>query len=373
MWGAARIQRKEEWGEGMETAIIWIMACAALLGGADRMLGNRLRLGEKFEQGFQLLGPTALSMAGILCLVPLISRFLRRFAAPLCVAAGVDPAMLAGLIAIDMGGQPLAMELARDPAVGRFSGIVVAAILGCTLSFTIPVSMGALDEGARPSFSRGVLFGLVSLPVALAVGGALCGLPLGALIRQSLPVLLISLLVLLGLWRRPAMMVRGFSLLARGISMLSTLGLTLGAFSYMTGRALIPGLAPLEEGMSIVAGIGIVMLGSLPAAELLQRALRRPLEWLGARTGMNRASVAALLVGAVSVMPAVAMFRDMDERGRVVNAAALVCSGSALAAHLGYAAKADPGMLVPLLAAKFAGAVAGALIALAATARRAER
>ena len=38
----------------------------ALGGGADRLLGNRFGLGEKFEEGFRLMGPIALSMVGII-------------------------------------------------------------------------------------------------------------------------------------------------------------------------------------------------------------------------------------------------------------------------------------------------------------------
>ena len=50
----------------MERIIMIVMAAGALLGGLDRMLGNRLGLGGKFEEGFRLLGPVALAQAGIL-------------------------------------------------------------------------------------------------------------------------------------------------------------------------------------------------------------------------------------------------------------------------------------------------------------------
>lgn len=354
----------------MERAIMWILACGALLGGLDRILGNRLHLGEKFEQGFLLLGPTALSMAGILCLVPLLARLLSACVAPLFAPLGIDPAVFAGFLAVDMGGYPLAVGAAADPAVGRFAGVVLASTLGCTVSFTIPVGMSALRTEDRPAFSRGALFGLAGLPAALVVGGLICGLTFKQLIVQSLPVLLLAALVILGLWKWTAGMIRGFSIFARCIQILSTAGLMLGAFEFMTGRALLPGLAPLEDGMAVVASIGVAMLGSLPAAELLQRALRRPLQWLSGRTGMNSASIAALLAGAVSVLPAIAMMRDMDARGKVVNAAFMVCAASALAAHLGFVAGVDAGMVPALLASKFAGGAAGALIALFATRSR---
>ena len=52
----------------MNQIIMWIMAVGAVLGGVDRIAGNRFGLGKRFEEGFTLLGPTALSMSGIICL-----------------------------------------------------------------------------------------------------------------------------------------------------------------------------------------------------------------------------------------------------------------------------------------------------------------
>ena len=57
----------------MDQIILYAMAFGAALGGLDQILGNRLGLGRAFENGFQLLGPVALSMAGIICLAPLLS------------------------------------------------------------------------------------------------------------------------------------------------------------------------------------------------------------------------------------------------------------------------------------------------------------
>lgn len=351
----------------MDKIIMWIMACGALLGGIDRILGNRFGLGKKFEEGFYLLGPTALSMAGILCLVPLLARMLSGPAAALCEPLGIDPAMLGGILAVDMGGYQLAHELAIDPKVANFAGITVAAILGCTITFTIPIGMGMLNNDERTDFAQGILFGLIGIPAALISGGLLCGMGILYTLRQSLPVLILSALVLLGIWKNTRLMIRAFSVVARGISILTTLGLMLGAFEYMTGTAIIPGLAPVEDAMTVVGSIGVVMLGSLPVTELLKRALQRPLSWFGSKTGMNNTSAAGLLIGMVSVLPAIAMIKDMDKRGRIVNAAFVVCAASALAAQLGFVAGVNADLLPVLLASKFSGGICGALIALVAT------
>ena len=353
----------------MQRAIMLVMAAGAVIGGIDRLLGNRFRLGERFEEGFMLLGPTALSMAGILCLAPLLSGLLGASVARLYRLIGLDPAMLAGILAIDMGGYPMAVSLAESEAVGRYAGIVVAAIFGCTLTFTIPVGMGILGGEEKQCFARGILFGLSAMPVSLWLGGVLCGVGPLETLRQLLPVILLSALLIFGLLRWPERTQRLFHGFSEGLKALITVGLILGAVQYMTGFALIPDLMPLEEAMATVSAIGIVLLGSLPTAELLMRLLKRPLDALGGRLGLGRAGMAGLLVGTVSLMPMLALMKEMNRRGRVVNAAAAVCSTSALAAHLGYTASQAPGMLMPLLAAKLVGGLIGAAVALAVSKR----
>ena len=270
--------------------------------------------------------------------------------------------MLGGIIAIDMGDFQLAVELAADPKVASYAGILVAATLGCTVTFTIPVGMGMVPEKDRPLFARGILFGLILLPVSLFLGGLLIGLmPLNT-IRQSLPVFLACLALALGIAKWPDQLVGGFLHFSNAIRLISTLGLIFGAFAYMTGVSLPFPMTPLEEAMKTVSSIGIVMLGSLPMAELLQRILKVPLAWLGKKTGMNSASMTGLLLGGVSVVPAIALIRDMDRRGKIVNAF-LVSAASALAAHLGFTFGIQKEMVVPLLAVKFVGGILGGVTA----------
>ena len=148
------------------------------------------------------------------------------------------------------------------------------------------------------------------------------------------------------------------------IRLLTTIGLIAGAFCYMTGFSLLPDLAPLEDAMAVVSSIGIVLLGSLPTAELLQRVLKKPLSFIGRKTGMNDSSAAGLLMGIVSPVPAITMMEKMDERGKIVNAAFLVSAASTIAAHMGFTFGTDPDFVVPLLVAKLAGGIAAVCAAL---------
>jgi len=75
----------------MNQVIMYCITLGALLGGVDRILGNRFGFGKQFEQGFLLLGPMALSMAGITCLAPLLADFSMSFLAPALGLLGIDP------------------------------------------------------------------------------------------------------------------------------------------------------------------------------------------------------------------------------------------------------------------------------------------
>lgn len=299
--------------------MLWLLAAEALIGGIDRLLGNRLGLGERFEEGFRLLGPTALSMAGILCLSPLIVRVLSLTLSPLWQRIGLDPGMLGGFIPIDMGGYQAAVDLASDPTIGLYAGILVSATTGCTLAFTIPMGMGLLSPEDTNAFSRGILIGLIPMPAAQILGGLAGGMQFLPLLKESIPILLFSAALMLCLHFAPEKSLKVFGGFAKFLRALSLIGLTLGAVQYIGNIKLLPSLMPLEEAMQVVASIGIVMLGSLPAAELLRRGLSRPFSALGRKLHMDDRSFAALLVGFVSATPAISMIKNISHSGKVSN------------------------------------------------------
>ena len=355
----------------MERILLWLLAAGALIGGIDCLFGNRLGLGERFEEGFRLLGPTALSMAGILCLSPLIVRVLSLTLSPLWQRIGLDPGMLGGFIPIDMGGYQAAVDLASDPTIGLYAGILVSATTGCTLAFTIPMGMGLLSLEDTSAFSRGILIGLIPMPAAQILGGLAGGMQFLSLLKESIPILLFSAALMLCLHFAPQKSLKVFGGFAKFLRALSLIGLTLGAVQYIGNIKLLPSLMPLEEAMQVVASIGIVMLGSLPAAELLRRSLSRPFSALGRKLHMDDRSFAALLVGFVSATPAISMIKGMDPRGKVMNAAFLVCGASALASHLGFTVAVERSLIFPLLITKLTGGLMGAALALLLTRRSA--
>lgn len=348
----------------MNQILMAIMAAGVILGGMDRLLGNRFGYGEKFEEGFRLLGPTALSMAGMICLAPVLANVLGKAIIPFYQAIGVDPSMFGSVLAIDMGGYQLAKELAIDSSIGSYAGIVVSAIFGCTLVFTVPVGMGMIKEEDQTLFAKGIMLGLAAMPAGLIAGGLFSGLSLLQCLHQNLPVFVAALLLLLGLWKLPDKMIKGFCVLANGIRVLVTVGLMLAAVEFLCGWNPIPGMTPIEDAMSVVSSIGVVLLGSLPAAELLRRLLKKPFTLLGERLGIKPLGFIGMLIGLVSPLPVLSMYQDMDEKGKVTVGAFLVSGTSLLAAHMGFVISTEPAMLPALICGKLSGAIAAAVLAM---------
>ena len=206
--------------------------------------------------------------------------------------------------------------------------------------------------------------GLAAMPVGLIIGGLVCGLSLDTCLWQNIPIFALSLLLLVGLWKIPHQMVKGFCAAAEGIKCVITVGLVLAAAETLTGWNPVPGMAPIGEALSVVGSVGVVMLGSLPMAELLCRALERPFRWLGGKLGMNAQSMTGMLVGLVTALPALSSYDKMDKRGKVTAGAFLVSGTSLLAAHLGFVVSTEPDLLGALIAAKLSGAMAAATLAI---------
>ena len=347
--------------------LLIFLALGAGLGGLDLMLGNRLGLGAQFEKGIHMLGPLALSMAGIICLAPVLTKVLGPVVVPVCQFLHMDPGIFGSILAIDTGGYQLSVELAKDPQFGLFSGIILSSIFGCTLVFTIPVGLGFLPESDRSWFIRGILIGLTTMPFSIILAGILLGLPLGTLLWNCLPILLLSLILGIGVTKAPDAMMVVFQKFANLIRIIAIFGLTVAAVSHLSGIRILPGLLPLEESMQTISSICIVMLGSMPLAEVIQRIMHRPFQAISAKTGLNGASTTALLLGFVTATPALAMLPQMNRRGQVVISAAFVSCICLFGAHFAFANALCPEMVPTQLAAKALGGILAAILAMAAT------
>jgi len=344
--------------------IMWVMAIGILIGGIDRIIGNKFGLGEKLEEGFNAMGPLALGMVGIVTLAPVISKVLGPVIIPMFGLVGADPAMFGSILANDMGGYPLAMELAQNEQAGLLSGLIVASMLGCTIVFSIPVGLGLIEHEDQPFFAKGLLIGLITIPVGSIIGGLIAGFDLSMILVNSIPVIILSLLLAIGLKFIPEKMIKGSIWFGKFILVVITVGLAAAAFEFITGVVIIPGMAPIMEGMEIIATIGIVLLGTFPVLSILVKVLDKPLNAVGKKIGLDSTSAAGLVFTLANSIPVYKMMKDMNNRGKVVNTAWLVPATAALGDHLGFTAGVKPDMITPVVLAKLAAGVIAVALAL---------
>lgn len=339
-----------------------IYVCLAL-GALDHLTGDRLHLGGKFHEGLMAMGPLALSMAGIMALVPLISSFVAPAVVPFFDFIGADPSLFAGiLLPIDMGGYSMALDLAQDSQLGLLSGCVLSTMMGCTLVFNIPVGLGLISKDDVQPFSLGMLCGFVTIPLGFFAAGLVMGIDLALLVRNTVPIAVVSALLMVGIAKAPRAMVRGFTVFGRIVAALSVVGLVLGASTQLLGVPLVSQMAPLDEGLLTVARIGVTLAGAYVLVELLSRLLRRPLSAVGAKLGIGSGATLGVLACLAHAIPMYQGLKGFSERGKVVACAFSVSGSYMLASNLAFLAGVQPQMMAPMLVAKLvAGTTALAL------------
>ena len=348
--------------------IIIIMAVFLAIGGLDRIFGNHLKLGEAFEKGIRTTGEMMLSMIGVIVLAPVLASVLKPVMVPVYGFLGADAAMFAGtLLAPDMGGAPLAYSLAANSDAARLGGIIAASMLGGTVAFTIPVVMGMFDGEDRALSAKGLLYGVVTIPIGIIVGGLVAGFNIVMVLLNTVPIAIISLLIALGLWKAERFLVKGFVIFGKIIIAVATIGIVAAGVESMTGITLIKGLDSLSEAFIVVGQIGIVLAGAFPLIAVINLLLKKPMEKAGSLLKINATSISGLMTSLVNSLIMFGMVKDMDKRGKVINMAFAVSAAFVFGDHLAFTAGFDAPMIGAMIAGKLAAGITAVALAIVAT------
>lgn len=349
---------------GINEIIIYIMVLFMVIGAIDKCIGNKFGYGEKFEEGIMAMGALALAMVGVISLAPVLAKILRPIISPAYTMLGADPAMFATtLLANDMGGYPLAMELALSPEAGKFAGLILGAMMGPTIVFTIPVALGIIEKEDRPYLAKGILAGMITIPIGCLAGGLTAGFPLELVISNILPIIIFSALISIGLWKIPEKMTNGFTIFGKGVVIVITIGLAASIIETLTGIVIIPGMAPITDGIEIVGSIAITLAGAFPLVLFLTKVLNKPLTKLGESLGMNEKAAAGLVATLANNIPMFGLMKEMDKKGKIINVAFAVSAAFVFGDHLGFTAGVDSQMIFPMVVGKLVGGITAVILA----------
>lgn len=351
--------------------IIDIMVVFMVIGGIDRILGNRLNLGSQFLEGFQSFAPLALGMIGFYCLAPVVAKALSPVVVPMYMSIGADPSMFApSFLAGSMGGYPIAQEMALTKEAAQFSGILLSSTMGTTIAFSIPVSFAMINPKNHHWLATGILCGIVTIPIGCFIGGVVAGFEFSMLLYNLVPIIILSTLIAVGLAFIPNKMIAGFNVFGRLMIAFGTIGIMAAIIEAQSGIALIPGMLPISDGISIVGSIVIVLAGAYPMVTVILKVFSKPMKAFGKILGINEVAAGGLITSFANSLPMLAHVDEMDAIGKTANFAFMVSGAFVLGDHLGFVAGVDKAMMVPMICTKLSGGILAIFLAIITAKRR---
>lgn len=339
---------------------IVLLLLFALLGAVDKILGGRWGLGESFDEGLSRMGSLCLSMMGIYCIGIMAIRSSASFWQEAQQWLPFDPSLLIGaVLAPDMGGYAIAKEIAANPELAVFSGVLVSSTLGGALSFLIPIFLGSLPSREIPTVMEGLVRGVIVLPLALCVGVALLGLPLGESLRCLWPICLLCLLLFLCLRFLPRGTTRALSAFGEAIRVLSVVLFCIAvAAVFFPQWGLVDG-SLIYEILEIVFRIAVAVSGSSVLSALILRRAKKPMAFLAGKLGVNEYAVVGLALSLASSVAMLPLFEKMDRRGKLMNAAFSVSAAFVMGGQLVFIASVEtPHVTTIYMLTKIIGGIA---------------
>ena len=368
-------------GFSFNSAILIGMMVFCIIGGVDKVRGNRHGYGEKFDEAFAALKPLALTMFGVITLVPILTLLLEPIITPVYTFFGASPAMFAGTVfPVDSGAYPLAMQLAEgDAAIGGFSGVVLGSTLGCLFIGTIPICLSMLDKRDYDCLAMAVLIAIITIPLGAIAAGLVMNLgpyrmSIGRILINLIPAIIVSVLVALGLALRPRQVMRGFCALGRGMQVVLNMCIVISAVQAITGlripvlRLMVEpgpdgGNSPLVDSFIIVGNIALVLAGAFPMVLWLSRVFKKPIERLSGALGMNEAGGAGLIASLASIFPALDLVPRMNKKGKLLVLTFCISGSFVFGDHPGFTAGVDQAMVLPLIVSKLGAGISALVLA----------
>lgn len=365
----------------VNTVIMIIMMIFCIVGGIDKIRGNKHGYGEKFDEAFATMKPLALAMIGIITLVPILQLLLEPIITPVYEFFGASPAMFAGtILPVDSGAYPLAMQLAgEDEAIGNFSGVVLGSTFGCIFVGMIPISLSILKEEDYDTFAAAVLVAIITIPLGCIAGGLTMNLTpykisITEILINLIPVIIVAALVAIGLAFRPRQVMNAFCVIGKGMQVLmilaiilstvqSVTGIRLPLFNLMVEPSVEGGLSPLQDSILIVGNIALILAGAFPMVLWFTRTFRKPIQKLAQMLGMDEAGGAALIATLASYFPALELMKDMNEKSRLLVLTFSISATFVFGDHLGFTAGADSEMIFPMMVTKIVAGITALLLA----------
>jgi len=237
--------------------------------------------------------------------------------------------------------------------------------MGGTIVFAIPVSLSIVDKEDFLYLAKGMMIGVISIPLGSFVGGVVAGIPVLVVFVNLIPVFIIALMLAVGLIRIPDVLLKGFSIFSKIITIVIIVGLASAIIEALTGIVIIPGMDPIGPQLEIIGIIGITLAGAYPFVYFITTKLSKPLSNIGKLLSVNEVAVGGIIAALANSIPTFGMVKDMDPRGKVIAIAFSVPAVAALGDQLGYTSANCPEVILPMIVGKIVAGIIAIIFAMA--------
>ncbi len=348
----------------MSNIVLWIIVIFSIIGGIDRLFNNRYGLGEKFEEGFKSMGGLAISMIGIISLAPVMCQLIMPVLSSLSKLTGADPSVFtSSILAVDMGGYATSIEIAKNQNIAQFTGLILASMMGATISFTIPIAINMISKEDFPYFAKGILAGIVTIPIGMLVGGTVMKIEYKDILLNLIPVIILSIIITIGLLKFEQKMIRIFTILGKVIVIISTIGFLISILDFVLGIELIPNMISFEDGIIIVGKIAVILSGAYPLLNFIYKIFDKRLSKISEKLGINEFSCMGLITSLANSVPMIGIYDKMDDKGKTINAAFAVSGAFTFGGQLGYISTVSKDMVTPFILAKLSAGISSIILA----------
>jgi ethanolamine transporter len=375
--------------------ILYIIMLSAVAGCVASVVNEESELGKKFVEGIYAIGPIFLPVAGIMALIPILSKLIIAVFAPIYEALGADLAMVATtFIAVDMGGYQLAHSLAQTKESWLMAAIT-GYMAGATIVFSVPIGLKIIDNADRKYMALGIMAGMLAIPFGV-IGAALClffnpvavrsvisidapydyvvNFTLPLIFYNSLPLIVICLAIAWGLWKKPDLMINGFNIFGTTMEKILKVVLLLCIIEMATGffsstfnwwpfDPIIADEADMNRALEVSGYIGLMLAGAFPMVYMLQKGLNKILASIAEKYGFDIEILGGILAAAANILALFAMVKDMKPRAKVICIAFGVCCAFLFGDHLAFTANFQPSLIFYVMLGKAIGGAAAVYFA----------
>lgn len=269
--------------------------------------------------------------------------------------------------------------------------MIVGFMAGATIVFSIPMGLAMLDKRDHKYMALGVMSGVLTIPIGALISSTIIAfsnsnvrdfistsgeakfqfaLGYGQILLNLSPLLIFVVLIAVGLYFLPDLMINGFMWFGRILDaaiklvlVFSIVEIFTGLFSTVFGgwgfHPIMADEADQFRALETAGYIGIMLAGAFPMVYLLQKYAGGPLEAMGRKVGLSKEGSAGIVATIANILAMFKLVRTMPPKDKVINISFAVCAAFLLGDHLSFTANFQPTLILPIIVGKISAGVIG--------------